>query len=621
MLFSLTTLNLARFLTKSAPKMPEGKPNVQAVSALEAWKHSDSPCQNYVLNSLSDTLYNVYCVHKTAKQLWSALDHKYMIEDVGANKFIVRRFFNFLMVDSKSVAAQVQKLQVILHEIQAEGITLCQSFQVVVMIEKLPPRWKDFKNYLKHKRKEINMEELMVRLWIEDDNRKPEHRASMSAKAKIVEHKQGLSFKVVTIWFFKLKRQWEKEDRKREREMNQRYQLEIDGLVLQRDKLRWEREEENRLMEEERRLRFDLTVEEEQKFQEAEESARNSIISFISPHLKSTKTLIVRLDPLDFVPFRNELLLLYYSKGLSILTESSMESTGESTSSTEISEIRKELKEFVDQTNHIITSLAKMFADFMNIQSQASAQIPSYVPQRYMREDTQGYGINAIEETQQWYAQKIGLSVAPISPSTPPSAPIFPDVPPPMAVINDNLPKDEEIPVESKKDQPTSLPKASQPRSRFEGMKKMETIYGPPPFPQRFVPQSKTCNKESQSDSLQKREVHIPLIAAIQEVPKEQWKPVDLVETTQRHQGPIVKEFKGVLSKTINNPYELDLQDSFQFLFNNEEDEPSMVDVSVLPKEVSKIVHEESEATKEDIKMDIPPPSPPKIRRRQGKSH
>ena len=28
----------------------------------------------------------------------------------------------------------------------------------------LPPRWKDFKNYLKHKRKEMNLEELIVRL-------------------------------------------------------------------------------------------------------------------------------------------------------------------------------------------------------------------------------------------------------------------------------------------------------------------------------------------------------------------------------------------------------------------------------------------------------------------------
>ena len=31
-----------------------------------------------------------------------------------------------------------------------------ESFQVAVIIEKLPNGWKDFKNYLKHKRKEMS---------------------------------------------------------------------------------------------------------------------------------------------------------------------------------------------------------------------------------------------------------------------------------------------------------------------------------------------------------------------------------------------------------------------------------------------------------------------------------
>ena len=43
---------------------------------------------------------------------------------------------------------------------------------------KLPPAWKDFKIYLKHKRKEMNVEELIVRLRIEEDNRRSEKRVS-----------------------------------------------------------------------------------------------------------------------------------------------------------------------------------------------------------------------------------------------------------------------------------------------------------------------------------------------------------------------------------------------------------------------------------------------------------
>ena len=108
-------------------------------------------------------------------------------------KFVVGRFLDFKMVDSRTVISQVQEIQVILHEIQAEGMILSETFQVAAIIEKLPPGWKDFKNYLKHKRKEMNLEELIVRLRIEEDNRGSEKRGfnPVAAKANVVEHGQS----------------------------------------------------------------------------------------------------------------------------------------------------------------------------------------------------------------------------------------------------------------------------------------------------------------------------------------------------------------------------------------------------------------------------------------------
>lgn len=60
MFFYLTMLNLVRFLMEDAPKPKECETNVQVVSAIDAWHHSDFLCKNYVMNGLSDTLYNVY---------------------------------------------------------------------------------------------------------------------------------------------------------------------------------------------------------------------------------------------------------------------------------------------------------------------------------------------------------------------------------------------------------------------------------------------------------------------------------------------------------------------------------------------------------------------------------
>ena len=113
-------------------------------------------------------------------------------------KFVLDQFLDYKMVDSKTVVSQVQELQIILHEIHAEGMMLSETFQVATIIKKLPPTWKDFKNYLKHKRKEMSIEDLVIRLRIEEDNRESKKKVAHNpneAKANFVEHGQSSKFK------------------------------------------------------------------------------------------------------------------------------------------------------------------------------------------------------------------------------------------------------------------------------------------------------------------------------------------------------------------------------------------------------------------------------------------
>lgn len=153
------------------------------VAAIDAWKHVDFLCRNYIFKELDNTLYNVYSSLKTVKELWYSLDKKYKTEDVGT-KFVVDRFLDYKMVDSKAVINQVQELQVIMHEIHVEGMSASEYFQVATIIEKLPPMWKDFKNFLNHKRKEMKLEGLIVRLRMEEHNSASEKKAGRT----FVEH-------------------------------------------------------------------------------------------------------------------------------------------------------------------------------------------------------------------------------------------------------------------------------------------------------------------------------------------------------------------------------------------------------------------------------------------------
>ncbi|KZV17034.1 hypothetical protein F511_34284 [Dorcoceras hygrometricum] len=187
MLFYLTTLSLSRFLTKEPPVVTEGDTDTQRRTAVDAWNHSDFLCRNYILNSLDDVLYGVYCSVKTAKELWNSLEKKYKTEDAGVKKFVVGKFLDYKMVDAKSVMSQVQEIQIIIHDLLAEGMEINEPFQVATIIEKLSQMWRDFKNYLKHKRKEMTLEELIVRLRIEEDSRTSyakTYKKAMEAEAK-----------------------------------------------------------------------------------------------------------------------------------------------------------------------------------------------------------------------------------------------------------------------------------------------------------------------------------------------------------------------------------------------------------------------------------------------------
>ncbi|KAA0038176.1 hypothetical protein E6C27_scaffold270G00050 [Cucumis melo var. makuwa] len=116
-----------------------------------------------------------------AKEVWDALQKKYDIEEERSKKYAVSRYLRYQMTDDKFVEVQSHEIQKTANEIISEGMPLDDRFQVVVIIDKLPPLWKDFKNTLRHKTKEFSLESLIIRLRIEEEARKHDQKEDVNA--------------------------------------------------------------------------------------------------------------------------------------------------------------------------------------------------------------------------------------------------------------------------------------------------------------------------------------------------------------------------------------------------------------------------------------------------------
>nr|GEX09633.1 hypothetical protein [Tanacetum cinerariifolium] len=75
------------------------------------------------------------------------------------------------MNDAKPVVKQVEELQIIVHEIEVEGMGINSNFLVGSTIEKLPQSWKNFKLYLKHLTDDMSFKQLVLKIHVEEDNR------------------------------------------------------------------------------------------------------------------------------------------------------------------------------------------------------------------------------------------------------------------------------------------------------------------------------------------------------------------------------------------------------------------------------------------------------------------
>ncbi|GJV56296.1 hypothetical protein Tco_1457301 [Tanacetum coccineum] len=143
--FLLTTLKVVYVLSTPSPVWSENE-TLEATKKRMKWENGDYICRSHILNGMSDSLFDIYQNVESAKALWESLESKYMAEDASAKKFLYIQ--HNLMMD--------------------------EAISVAVIIDKLPPSWKEFKHGLKHKKEELNLVQLGSHIRIEEGLRNQE---------------------------------------------------------------------------------------------------------------------------------------------------------------------------------------------------------------------------------------------------------------------------------------------------------------------------------------------------------------------------------------------------------------------------------------------------------------
>ncbi|XP_057249676.1 uncharacterized protein LOC130590916 [Beta vulgaris subsp. vulgaris] len=165
--FLLTYLSVAYVLSTPKPEFVEDE-TLEASRRRNKWENDDYIYRGHILNGMSDTLFDVYQFYESAKMLWDDLESKYMAEDASSKKFYVSNFNNFKMNETRPVMEQFHEIQRILGSFKQHNISMDETFIVSSIIDKLPPSWKDVRNTLKHRKDDINVEQLGAHLRIEE---------------------------------------------------------------------------------------------------------------------------------------------------------------------------------------------------------------------------------------------------------------------------------------------------------------------------------------------------------------------------------------------------------------------------------------------------------------------
>ena len=96
------------------------------------------------------------------------------------------------MTEERGVSSQIHDYHMLINDLFIEDIKLPEPFVVVYLIETLPDSWKDYKNSMKYKRKQISLEDVIIHTRIKEQNEtrdKAEKAKELSSMENVAEER------------------------------------------------------------------------------------------------------------------------------------------------------------------------------------------------------------------------------------------------------------------------------------------------------------------------------------------------------------------------------------------------------------------------------------------------
>ena len=118
---ALDVMNLAEFLTERPPDSDSENYEV----LLQNWIKANKVCRSTILNTLSMN-YMIF-IYSTNLHM-AQLKNKYIIEDAGAQKYVIANFLDFRMMEDKEVTSQLHGFHMLINDLKNENIIVPESF-------------------------------------------------------------------------------------------------------------------------------------------------------------------------------------------------------------------------------------------------------------------------------------------------------------------------------------------------------------------------------------------------------------------------------------------------------------------------------------------------------------